>query len=115
MWGKKKAVEHTGFMDDLSEAQKACLDELRSYCKENNIAQHPQYDDYYLLRFLRARKFDMDKTKLMFNTFLDWRKENEVDDIIENFSFPEINQVIDVYPHGYHKIDKKGRPIYIER
>jgi len=57
----------------------------------------------------------MDKTKLMFNTFLDWRKENEVDEVIENFSFPEINQVIDVYPHGYHKIDKKGRPIYIER
>ena len=25
----------------------------------------------------------MEKTKLMFNTFLEWRKENDVDNIIE--------------------------------
>ena len=41
------------------------------------------YDDYYLLRFLRARKFDMEKTLLMFNTFVEWRKENGVDTILE--------------------------------
>ena len=41
------------------------------------------YDDYYMLRFLRARKFDMDKTKLMFNNFLTWRKEHDVDNILE--------------------------------
>jgi len=41
------------------------------------------YDDYYLLRFLRARKFNMDNTKLMMNNYLEWRRENDVDNIEE--------------------------------
>lgn len=70
-------------MGDMSEEQERALEEFRKYIKENNITDHPQYDDYYLLRFLRARKFDMDKTKLMFNNFIEWRRENDVDNIIE--------------------------------
>lgn len=42
---------------------------------------NPPYDDPYLLRFLRARKFDIPKTQAMFNDFIKWRKENEVDQI----------------------------------
>jgi len=53
------------------------------------VTTHPQYDDYYLLRFLRARKFDQAKTKLMFNNFLTWRKENDADNIIEEYHFEE--------------------------
>jgi hypothetical protein len=51
------------------------------------------YDDYYLLRFLRARKFDMEKTKLMFNNFIEWRKENDVDNVIDCYSFDEMHDV----------------------
>jgi hypothetical protein len=36
-----------------------------------------------LLRFLRARKFDQEKTKLMFNNFLQWRIDNQVDNILD--------------------------------
>ena len=43
------------------------------------------YDDPYLLRFLRARKFDIAKTQLMFNDFIKWRKENDVDNIMVLF------------------------------
>jgi hypothetical protein len=69
-------------MGDMSEEQEKQLEVFRKYIKDNNITDHPQYDDYYLLRFLRARKFDMEKTILMFNNFMTWRKENDVDHIL---------------------------------
>ncbi len=70
-------------MGDMSEDQERALEEFKKHIKDNNVVDHPQYDDYYLLRFLRARKFDMDKTKLMFHNFVDWRRENDVDNIID--------------------------------
>jgi len=66
------------------------------------------------LRFLRARKFDMNKTLTMWNTFMKWRKDNKVDEI-ESYVFSELPDVKKFYPHGYFKTDKEGRPIYIER
>ena len=117
MWGSKKPKEpvNTGFMDDLSESQQAMLDYFRNYLKEEKVTEHPMYDDYYLLRFLRARKFDWDKTKLMFENFLKWREEHEADTVLQRFTYPESDAVQQAYPHNYHKTDTLGRPIYIER
>ena len=69
-------------MGDLSEDQEKTLEAFKKYNKDKNLSDHPQYDDYYMLRFLRARKFDMDKSILMFTTFIEWRKENDVDNIL---------------------------------
>ena len=66
----------------MNEDQQRALDEFRAWIKDNNITDHPQFDDYYLLRFLRARKFDMEKTKLMFTNFINWRRDNDVDNVI---------------------------------
>ena len=78
------------------------------------ITDFVTYDDLYLLRFLRARKFDLVKTMLMFKNFLKWREDKHVDDIREHFDFSEMLLVKGQYPHSYHKTDKFGRPIYIE-
>lgn len=42
---------------------------------------NPPFDDPYLLRFLRARKFDLKKTEKMFVDYINWRKEKDVDNI----------------------------------
>jgi len=45
----------------------------------------PEFDTPYLLRFLRARKFDMKKTTIMWNDFINWRFKMEVATIDVNF------------------------------
>ena len=69
-------------MDDMNDNMRERLAEMKAICKSENIAQHPQFDDYCLLRFLRARKFDIEKTMLMFRTHLAWRDEVGADDVI---------------------------------
>ncbi|KAL6611317.1 hypothetical protein ACP70R_023139 [Stipagrostis hirtigluma subsp. patula] len=75
-----------------------------------------KFDDYHvLLRFLRMRGFNILKAKEMFLDMLKWREECAVDAIAKDFKFEEYDAVKRCYPHGFHGVDKFGRPLYIER
>ncbi|CAD6220090.1 unnamed protein product [Miscanthus lutarioriparius] len=75
-----------------------------------------KFDDYYvLLRFLRMRGFNILKAKEMFLNMLKWREDCSVDAIANDFKFEEYDAVKRCYPHGFHGVDRFGRPLYIER
>ncbi|XP_024457189.2 phosphatidylinositol/phosphatidylcholine transfer protein SFH11 isoform X3 [Populus trichocarpa] len=75
-----------------------------------------KHNDYHtLLRFLRMRDFDFSKAKDTYVNYLKWREEYGVDAIPKELKFEEHAEVKKCYPHGYHGVDRYGRPIYIER
>lgn len=71
--------------------------------------------DAFILRFLKARNFNVSVAESMLRGYLTWRSDYRVDDICKVVRFPWISQLRHLYPHGYHGVDRTGRPVYIER
>ena len=94
--------------------QDAKVEEFRAILVARG-AWKPSFDFHTLLRFLRAREYEVDKALSMFLDHLQWRQENRVDHILEEFEFKEREEFLSIYPQGYHKTDKKVRPAIEQR
>ncbi|KAL5016994.1 hypothetical protein ScPMuIL_006583, partial [Solemya velum] len=69
-------------------------------------------DDYYLTRWLRARNYDCKKAETMLRNSLNWRKQNNVDNLLGGFVVPEVLQKY--YPGGFSGVDREGGPVWID-
>lgn len=104
-----------GRLGNLTVPQQHALDTLKKQLKDEGHFVEERMDDATLLKFLRARKFDVAKAKEMLLSAENWRKEFGVEEIMTNFDFKEKAEVDKYYPQFYHKTDKDGRPVYVER
>lgn len=75
----------------------------------------PKFDDWYLLRFCRARKFKLADIITMWEKFITWRKEFDVDNAIAIDYTPMKEFAKANWEHGYYGVSRDGYPVYIER
>jgi hypothetical protein len=75
----------------------------------------PPPDAYTLLRFSRARGGIPAAAAAMYVAAAEWRAQSDVATLPQRFAFPEHELVQSAWAHGYHKTDKQGRPVYIDR
>ncbi|KIM89380.1 hypothetical protein PILCRDRAFT_813304, partial [Piloderma croceum F 1598] len=102
--------------------QHEILTQFRNILTKENILHDGDTigtDDSTLLRFLRARKFNLKDAKKMFADCQEWRKTVEgigIDELyrtLDPFDYPERNEVFKSWPIWFHKPDKNGRPLNI--
>ncbi|CAG8569586.1 9012_t:CDS:2, partial [Acaulospora colombiana] len=107
-----------GHLGNLTPEQQQTLEQFRkALSSDPNFPWNAQrHTDAYLLRFLRARKFNLDLAKQMIYAAEQWRKDFGVDEIVNHPESldEEKKEVNKLYPQYYHKIDKDGRPVYVE-
>ncbi|PVD31384.1 hypothetical protein C0Q70_06796 [Pomacea canaliculata] len=99
----------SGRLGDLSPKQEAALKQIREIMKD---LLTPEHDDHFVLRWLRARNFDLKKTEQMMRSDFAWRKHMGANTILDDFVVPEVLQKY--YPGGICGQDKQGALVWMD-
>ncbi|XP_066998063.2 SEC14-like protein 1 [Anabrus simplex] len=99
------------YLGDLTLIQESRLVQLRKWVADLQKGKVPS--DSTLLRFLRARDFNVEKARELLSQSLLWRKKHQVDRILSEYQTPQV--VKDYFPGGWHHSDRDGRPLYLLR
>jgi len=94
--------------DDLAitYSQKIALDKFKQRVIRT-VPQDYMKDDIYLIRWLRARDFNVKAAEEFLIKNLEWRKINKMDGIIDE----DFSDIMDDFPVYVDTYDKKGQPI----
>ncbi|XP_029015489.1 SEC14-like protein 1 isoform X2 [Betta splendens] len=99
------------YLGDFTPLQESCLIRLRQWLQETHKGKIPK--DQHVLRFLRARDFNLDKARELLCQSLTWRKQHQVDFLLDTWERPHLLQ--EYYTGGWHHHDREGRPLYVLR
>ncbi|XP_075553685.1 SEC14-like protein 4 [Dermacentor variabilis] len=92
----------------LSASEQATLEQFRATVAD---LSPPSREDWYLLKWLRARKFNVDDATKMLREHIAWRKKHQVDTILEDYKVPTL--FLQYCPGGFVECGVGGQPVYI--
>ncbi|KAJ5495338.1 hypothetical protein N7539_000454 [Penicillium diatomitis] len=114
-----------GHLHHLTPEQEAKLEEFKKVCAEHKYytpavvaadgveASPASHGDATMLRFLRARRFDVEGAWGQFKDTEDWRKENDIEDLYANIAVDKYEASRRMYPQWTGRRDRRGIPIYV--
>jgi hypothetical protein len=109
--GKLEAEYIQRFLGALTPLEESRLCELRYSLHSNQKGKLP--NDAHLLRFLRAREFDVGRAREMVTNSMMWRKQHNVDKILSSYQPPSV--LLQFFPGAWHQHDLNGRPVFVLR
>ncbi|PYH98657.1 phosphatidylinositol transporter [Aspergillus ellipticus CBS 707.79] len=108
-----------GHLHHLTEDQEKKLAEFKKLCEEKEYykperdGEKASHEDATMLRFLRARKFDVDGAWGQFKDTEDWRRENAIESLYENIDVESYDAARRMYPQWTGRRDRRGIPVYV--
>ena len=101
------------FVDELNDSHFSSIDSLRESLGAQ-LKRHPSVNtDWFLLRFLRARNFNLQNTHKMMKEYLDFRDRKDFNRIAK-FEESQLQKVGNYFYHFHFAVDKVGRPVIME-
>lgn len=89
----------------LTQSEKSVLDKFRKKVEPLLYRNFMKYD-IYLIRWLRARDFDVPSAEAMLRTHLKWRKERKMDSILQE----DLDDIKKDFHATIDTYDREGRP-----
>ncbi|GAA5977139.1 hypothetical protein JCM10908_004869 [Rhodotorula pacifica] len=114
-------VAFSGHLGHLTPAQDQALQDFKARLEENGYYTPASKsegglasaDDVTLVRFLRARKFDIQGAYAQFTSAEDWRRSEQIDVLYDTFSLAEFEMARQLYPQWTGRRDNSGLPVYV--
>ena len=83
------------FTASITLEERGGMEKFKDYLDDQEIDyDEDKFDTSFLIRFLRARKLDIKKSAEMFNNYLQWRIDEDIDNIHVNFHYFKISYTI---------------------
>jgi hypothetical protein len=104
--------QFAGHLGNLTKTQEQALTTFKERLAQDNLYSPPSdtylasHDDATLLRFLRARKFDIAKAHKQLAGAAAWREKHDVDRLFANFDTDEMEKARSFYPMWTGRRDK---------
>ncbi|KAI6042630.1 CRAL/TRIO domain-containing protein [Pisolithus marmoratus] len=104
-----------GIGDPVLEAFKSKLASDGLYRPPTHHCAQASHDDTTLMRFLRARQYNIANAQKQFADTEAWRKRHDIDNLYKDFSVNEMESAKRFYPRWTGRRDKHGHPVYVFR